>query len=42
VHLKTKHEDPSVKERLAYHNELINAESDKYCEYLRHVENQKR
>ncbi len=42
VHLKTKHEDPTVKERLAYHNELINADSDKYCEYLRHVENQKR
>ena len=38
IHLRAKHEDPSIKERLIHHQQLLN-ESDKYVDYIKHVEN---
>jgi len=38
IHLRQKHEDPSVKARLENHNKLLSP-SDKYVDYIKHVEN---
>ena len=40
IHLRQKHEDPSIKDRLTHHQQLLN-DSDKYVDYIKHVENQK-